>query len=367
MKILIFFCLFICLASCDLGMRKNNANEHIVERKNVVKYAKHFAIYDYDTLQLIHIKDPNTGKIMKKYFISESLVYKDYKKLPNFLDKIITLSSTNIGMLSILDMEDAICGVSDKDYLYNATVKENIELGKTVELGDEATISTESIFKTKAQLIFFSGFGKEFQNSDILEQQNVLSIPIYDWEEHHPLGKAEWIVFFGYLCGKKEEAKEYFDMVTKQYSDICKILEDVKSTATIMSGNMIGDVWNCPGGKSYRAMLFKDAKLKYAYSKTDESGSLSLPFEKILEDNAEADFWFSPGFSTFTGLNAANGNAELFKSFKEQNVYCYSANQDKYWEMAASEPHHVLFDFVSICHPGILPDQTTYFFDKLTP
>ena len=364
MRIYIFIFSLLFLSACK--SREDKKNKAPVKKEgDIIEFARHFELFDYDTLQLIHIKNTESGKIERKYFISESLEYKDYQKLPNFLDKIITLSSTNVGMLSKINMEGIIVGVSDYNYVHNATVKEGIELDKVAELGDEYAISPERILKSKAQIVFFSGFGKKFPNEDKLQKQEVLSIPIYDWKELHPLGKAEWILLFGYICNQKEEALSYFNKVRREYFETLKILRSQPKDVQIMSGNLHSDTWHCPAGNSFMARLFDDAKLKYFYSDNTETGSLLLNPEKAYGDFQEADFWFNPGVSSKNMLLSINPKADLFKAYQNDQIYCYSHNSAKYWELAAIEPHHVLFDYVSICHPGILKEQSTYFFEKL--
>ena len=51
-----------------------------------------------------------------------------------------------------------------------------------------------------------------------IKKLNILCLPIYDWKETHPLGKAEWIKFIGYLVGKQDEANDYFKHLEIRYN-----------------------------------------------------------------------------------------------------------------------------------------------------
>ncbi len=366
MRALLIIFLPALLIAC--GPRKNTEKQVDSEHgRNLVRYAHHFEIFDYDTVQVIHIRNPENGEIEYRYFLSESENYKPgYEKLPNFLDKVAALSATQIGMLGKLDEEHIISAITDADYVYNALVREGVETDKVMELGDESAVSPERIINSEAQIVFYSGFGKAFPHADKLAKRDVLTIPVYDWKELHPLGKAEWILFFGYICGKAEEAKAYFEKTEREYQALLYKAREVEESPSVLSGNLYGDIWHCPGGKSYMAHLFHDAQLSYRYSNTSETGSVALSLENIFRENRDADFWFNPGVASKNALIMSNPRAEEFKAYQNDAVYCYSHNSAKYWELAAIEPQHVLYDYLMICHPGSVKDQSSYFYEKLS-
>jgi iron complex transport system substrate-binding protein len=211
----------------------------------------------------------------------------------------------------------------------------------------------------------YSGFGSEFPHTDQLIKLGTVCIPNYDWKENHPLGKAEWIKFFGYLTGKQKIAESYFNNVVKEYKHLSKIALKAKTKPTVFSGNITGEIWYTPAGESFFAKLFKDANCNYVYADTKGIGSIELSFERILLDNKNTDFWFNPGFSPLDAIVEANPKMSYFKSVQNKNVFCYSPHMDFFWELGAVEPHHVLEDLIKIMHPELVKDKQLHFYKNI--
>ena len=82
-----------------------------------------------------------------------------------------------------------------------------ISKGQIIEFENEVNPSFEKLLKTKANVLIYSGFTKDYPKSKELEKAGLICIPNFDWKEDDPLGRAEWILFFGYLTGKEKLAK----------------------------------------------------------------------------------------------------------------------------------------------------------------
>ena len=75
------------------------------------------------------------------------------------------------------------------------------------------------------------GFGITSENADF-QQQKALGIPlIFDagWMEHHPLGRAEWIKFFGVVT-QAQATDSLFETVSEQYQKVIDSLQNVKAS-----------------------------------------------------------------------------------------------------------------------------------------
>lgn len=318
-----------------------------------IRYAKNFSIRQKSGRYTLEILNPETGKIERSIRLSEKI------------DRMIALSSTHIGMLDKLAKTDCVVGVSSMNYISNESVKQRFQEGKVIELGEESSIPLEQIVASKADVILYSGFSKDFPHRTQLEQLGILCIPNYDWREIHPLGKAEWIKVFGILLGKESEANAYFDRIEQEYLTLVKKAEKLEKSECLMSGNIIGDVWYTPAGESYNAHLFRDARISYPYAETEGTGSTSLTLERVLKDNVNCAFWINPGATSLDELESMNPKAGFFSSFKEKKVYCYSAKGNAFWERSAAEPHHVLSDLIQITHPDAGLSDKLYFYSRL--
>lgn len=319
-----------------------NQNETVSSKKNAVSvtHAKHFDLTEVDSTIQLHLFDPESGKLQKTLVIEKQKVY-----------RIISLISTTNGAISALKGSDHIIGISNGNYLHDKEILALFQSGKIKEYGFEGEQSLEQLLKSKANVILYSGFGDKFPHEDQLEKMGILVIPVYDWRENDPLGKAEWIKVMGALLHKQKEANAYFEDVKKSYESLRKRLTSNSKGKTVLVGNLTNDIWFTPAGDSYGARLLEDAGAAYVYSETMGTGSLSYSMEKILIDNQKTDIWINPGFSTKKEILRANPNAKHLTCLN--NCYGYEPNLNDYWERSAIRPDLVLSDLIDIFHPEL--------------
>lgn len=261
---------------------------------------------------------------------------------------MLTLAGTDIGMLSLLHLEDRICGVSDRRTVYNSKVLTRIASEKIIDFGNQDQLSVERILLSKAQLISYSSFGKDFPHEKELALAGLVCLPILDWKEQHPLGKAEWLKVYGYLLGKERKAIALFNQTAENYNRLKAASKKNELKANVFSGNQTGEIWFCPAGDSYEAQLIADAGGDYTYKNTHGTGSLSLTPEKVFTDNRQSNIWINPEAASYTELKQKQPKAIHFNAFSAKKIYCYSSNMNKYWETAACQPDKVLSDLLTI-------------------
>ncbi len=345
--------------SCD--SQKENDN---LTGENIVRYAKYLRIIEKGNLTTIEILSPETGEAEQTLNLTKELVKTNhFLQVP--VSKMAVQSSTHVGMLSKLNEIDKIVGITNRLYVFNEELLENIEKGKVVELGEEGQIPVESLLKTKCKTLIYSGFGKEYPYQKQLNAAMVKCIANYDWREVHPLGKAEWILLFGYLTGKEKEAKIYFDKIENEYLALEEKAKKLKNYPTVLEGNLFGESWFAPAGESFKAQLLKDAHVHYQYVDTKGTGSLPLTLEKILSDNLDTEHWINPGFPTKEKLFAFHPKLKYLGPVTKNKIYDYSKSGNRYWELSAIEPQKILSDYLSIFHPTEFPKKNLYFYQEV--
>ena len=354
--------LFI-IASCNQNQKQNDAR-----KKNEVQFAKHFQLEKSDSILLLHILDPEKNTIEKKYALTrklETVIPRGYLRIMIPIKSITALSSTQIGMLSVLNQEQKINGISDKNYVWNSKVQTGVKNGQIVEVGNEGMIALEKLIKIKPSIVMYSGFGKEFPHQKQLEQIGIQCVVNYDWKEMNPLGKAEWIKVLGALTDQLEESENYFNQLVGDYNSLKNLAQKSNVSPTVFSGNITGDIWYTPAGESFTAQLFKDANLDYVYKQTNGTGSLALSFEKILSENTKTPYWINPEHPIIEEILNLNPKMNFFDAVKNKNVFCYSKNMNYYWEMSAIQPHHVLSDIIQLLHPDVKLQKKLYFYQNI--
>lgn len=354
---LLFFGIVLLLFSCGI----NSDGSQIPDSENLCKYSKWLRISESRDLVRIEIINPDDpSKIVKLQlpnFKSKKNKSQTYD-VKNPIQKMAVLSSTHIGMLGELNLIDHIVAVADLKYVHNTKLKNK----GAIELGEEQLISAEKIISSGAEMVIYSGFSNEFPKQELLHKIGIETIPNYDWREVHPLGRAEWILLFGYLTGHAEEAKNKFDQICTNYENIKDKVQGNESILTL-SGNITGDFWYAPAGESYHAQLFDDAGLSYLFSKEKGTGSLSLSFEKILGITDNVNLWLNPGFQSKTQILRSHPKSRLLKPLRLSSVFCYSHDTNKYWELSACRPDLILSDYAEL-KKGIQMESNKLFFYK---
>lgn len=346
--------LFLGCNTNKSGVEGNNElnKDALVPQITTVEYAKRFSLEIKGDHYQLNILDPETGKTERSFSINK-----------NKERKIISLTTTLNGMLSLLEAQDFIVGITDRDYLYDLRYIEAVQTGKIAEFGDESTYSIEKIINSGANTILYSGFGDDFPNREKLEKLKFDIIPIYDWRENHPLGKAEWIKVAGILTGNEKEAVAYFNKVVEEYNNTKALVQSVNKKPLVLSGNLIGDIWYTPGGDSYMAKLIADAGGDFIYKDRSGTGSSEFSMEQILEDNQNTAIWLNPGFETKHMIEKMNPHVKHLKAY--DNTYCYSPQMNKFWALSAAEPQYMLADLIHIFHPEIKAIDTLYFYSRI--
>jgi iron complex transport system substrate-binding protein len=153
--------------------------------------------------------------------------------------------------------------------------------------------------------------------------------------------------------------------IEKNYNNLKKEAKKLSVSELVLSGNIIGGEWFCPGGNSFNARLFKDANISYNYFNNENTGSISLSQEKILSENIHAKYWINPGVGSLLELKNINSKAILFDAYKNKQVYCYFSNKNFFWEISSIEPDKILSDLITITHPDLKFNRKLYFYNRL--
>jgi iron complex transport system substrate-binding protein len=350
------------------GCKTKTSSSTKIDEDSDTRFASHLRIFDEDSVVRIHIIRSDAKQTEFKMLLADQkpkTIPEDYIFIQTPIKHIAALSSTQIGMLDKVGSIETINAVSNEKYIYNPILLKKIGSGTVTSLGDEGIIPVESLIRSGSKFVIYSDFGKDFPHSEKLAEMGIICIPNSDWRETHPLGKAEWIKFFGYLTGKKETANAVFQETVKAYTELLSKTQNVKHKPLVTSGNMIGDIWFAPAGESYNALLLKHAGANYIYKTSKGNGSTERSAEQVIIDNQKTALWINPGFTTKQEIVRNFPKAKYLSFFAGPNIYCYSFQMNKFWEYSASEPHHVLEDLIRIFHPEILPDGKMYFYSAV--
>ena len=301
-----------------------------------------------------------------------------------------------------LGCQQAIRGVCDLNYINIPDVRKRAaSAGKAsagnasaqnsiVDCGSSMAPDIERIIALKPEAILVS----PFENSGGYGKLDKLHIPIIeaaDYMESSPLGRAEWMKFYGMLFGKDKNisttaagkaseaavgkasgaaagkaseatllascelrADSLFAQIEKEYLDLKAEAGKLPKGLSILTERKTGNVWYVPGGQSTIGILLKDANARYIFSDDQHSGSLPMSPEQILAKGSQVDVW---AFKYFGGaplsqvqlLQEYDGYKAL-AAFSRGNIYQVDSSMVPYFELTSFHPELLLREFIILAH-----------------
>lgn len=371
---LLILSLFIFSSSCK---KKNLKNDVENEVKNNIKYAKGFEIVEKNGIKklIINTAYQQSDKVFEFDIVQKKPNKKiDYKtsviEVP--IEKIVVTSTTHIPMVELLNEENSIIGFPYSKYVSSEKTRNLIDTGMIKEIGKETSLNTEILLDLQPELVVGYSISSADKSLTTIQKSGINVIYNGDWLEETPLGRAEWIKFFGVLFNKEKQADSIFKVIEANYKKVKNIALNSYKKSTILSGAIMSkDIWNLPAGKSFVAQFLNDASLNYLWKNTQGKGSLSLSFESVFDKGKNADFWIAPGyFLTKEQMLNSNQIYNQFDAFKNDQIYTPSTKKGKtggiiYYELGGTRPDLVLKDIVKITNPDLLPDYKYTFFEKM--
>lgn len=281
------------------------------------------------------------------------------------LESNVVFTAPHCQLMYELGCKNAITGVCDKDYINIPDIKERVKLsdGKAstsdtdkviIDCGSSMQPDIERIIALKPEGLFIS----PFENSGGYGKLDKLHIPIIetaDYMETSPLGRAEWMKFYGLLFKSEERSDSLFSSIEKEYMALKAEAAKLPQGLSILTERKMGSVWYVPGGKSTMGILLKDANAKYIFADDTHSGSLAYGPERILSKGTQIDVW---AFKYFGGkalsksdLLAEYEGYKALKTFNQNSIYQVDTSTQPYFELTSFHPEILLREFIILAHP----------------
>lgn len=366
--------LILCLLLSACGGRKQSSSPESEGDTLTLKYAKNLCIVKYNDYTLATLRNPwDTTKVLRTYILTDkskpqpsSLPQGTLVQVP--LSRSLVYSSVHCSLLDELEAVNQIKGVCDLSYISIPSIQEGCRSGKITNAGNSMSPDIEKIIDMHPDAILLS----PYENSNGYGRIEKLNIPIIecaDYMETSPLGRAEWMRFFGLLYGCEHKTDSLFAQVEKEYSDIKSKTSSLSERPSVFSELKIGSTWYVAGGNSTTSRFFADAGARYVFSQLPQSGSVALSAEAVLDKAQNADFWLikynQDKDKTYTELKKEDVLYAQFEAFKNRQIYGCNTHYIRFYEESPFHPEYLLKDFVKIFHPELLPDYQSRYFHSL--
>ena len=324
-----------------------------------IKYAKGLQV-DYRS-DGIHVTITNPDPAVKTCKPQHLVIKKSSSRF-------ICTTALQLGNFEVLGLEDKIVGINSLRHIFSLKMLDQLENGKTIEIGKEGNFDLEAVMAARPDYILVSA--SKYGGFEALKECGIPLVLHHGYKETNPLGQAEWIKLIGLLTGETRRANAVFSDIEHKYltlkNEVEKEYKGKKKLPTVISGRQIRDGWYIVGGKSYMAQIFKDAGADYIMKDNNESGGVTLDFEAVYAKGIHADFWQTDGTSnggySLKDLAAEDSRYATMDAYKNKHVIFCDLSQTPYRELAGIQPHFLLADFVKAFHPELLPHYTPKYY-----
>ena len=385
-KAVLFLGIASLFVSCQMG--KTQAGNDVDAGDTIpLKYAKHLTMVKHgeEYTEVILANPWKEGTLLHRYILvpkgkeGDEIVNRLAKRRSSSArcatDTVRTPVTSSVifmgphcQLMYELGCKNAISGVCDMNYINIPDIKKRV-----MDCGSGMQPDIERIISLKPEALLVS----PFENSGGYGKLDKLHIPIIeaaDYMETSPLGRAEWMKFYGMLFGEKVDdekpspspaereryvscesrADSLFARIEKEYLSLKAQAAEMPKGLSILTERKTGNVWYVPGGQSTIGIQLKDANAIYIFEDDQHSGSLPMSPEQILAKGKQVDVW---AFKYFGGaplsqvqlLQEYDGYKAL-AAFNRGNIYQVDTSTVPYFELTSFHPELLLREFIILAH-----------------
>lgn len=330
-------------------------------------------IVRYDGYSVATLADPwNVGKTLHTYVLVPRDSHIPDGSLPagatvvrTPLTRAVSFTTVHADLAVGLGCGSAIVGIADLKYVKIPYILDGFHAGRIADVGSSMSPDVERIIDLSPDAVLLS----PFENSGGYGRLDNTGIPVIecsDYMEPTALGRAEWMRFYGMLFGAEREADSLFACVDSSYTALKTLAARAPARRSVLVDKKTGGVWYVPGGRSTIGGLLADAGAVYPFAADTHAGSLSLPFETVLDRAGESDVWlfrYSSARPVTYGelLSEFHGYGRM-RPFRERRCYGCNVETTRFYEETPFRPDYLLADLIRIVSPETaLPGALRYF------
>lgn len=365
--------MLLLLVSCSGRRASTNLSHNTIE----LKYAKGLKIEKGQDYSIVSIINPwDTTLLLQKYILVDSLTNLSNVPMGTIIKvpikNIAVYSSVHISILEMLGKINDVSGICEVQYIDSDFIKNKVKIGDIADLGESTSPNIEKIIDSGTEYVISSPF-KDMGYGGV----DKLGIPIIeaaDYMENHPLGRAEWIKFFGLLADKDSIANAIFNKTELEYLLLKDSVNDYifknnLTKPTLLTEMKYGAHWFVSAGESCMGKMFADAGCDYIFSYLPGQGSSPFSFEEVLDKGIAADFWLIKYNSsvdlTYSSLESSFSLYSQFDAFKNKKIYGCNTGKISFYEEYPMNPQYLLKDLINTFYPNLFNNYTPRYFKPL--
>ena len=361
-----------CIQSYD-------ANKDYFPYKTNVEFAEGFTLSYYNNYKVLEVLSPWPGaEASETYLLVQCGTprpsgFEDAYTIEVPVKSIVTLSTTYLPHLEILDEVEALVGLGNDAYVYSEDIRERVQAGEIQVVGGDSTVDLETTLTLSPDLII--AYSSGFPDSDahpLLRSADQSVFLNTEFREPTPLGRAEWFKTTAAFLNREADADSFFEEVVETYQNLVALAHDQTERPTVFVNTPWEGVWYMAGGNSYVANYIDDAGADYLWAEDQSQGSLFLDFEEVFARAQSADYWLQVGMHPDrASLNSVDPRFAEFKAYETGRLFnpdlrVSETGASDMFEGAVARPHLVLADLVALFYPQLLPDHEFVYYRQLS-
>jgi len=338
-------CLALAVCACAGGPAASAGlgNGWEPEGETPLQYATQFTVEHYQGgCRLLTLADGSRFFVVPEGEAVPEGIAADITVLQRPIGDVYLAGTAVMCLFDALDSLEAITLSGTKaDGWYIENARAAMERGDILYAGKYSEPDYELILQKGCRLAVESTM--ILHTPDVKEKLLELGVPVLvdlSSQESHPLGRTEWIKFYGALLGREDEAAAFFNR-QKQYLD--------ETAASGDTGKTVAFFYISPAGYAvarrsgdYLTKMIELAGGRYIFTDLGDpetaTSTVALEMERFYATAKDADVIIYN--STITGSQGMQSLEELlaksellrdFKAVQTGNVWC--TNQNLYQEM----------------------------------
>ncbi len=327
MKVVLFYISFLLII---VGCNNSSLPVEATSGQALISYAREFKIFEFDTTYVIAIGD-------KRFRFSKNIKNSTY----------VLSGVTQLQFLKALKEDSSVVGLFDVDYFNDSIVSSRLAKREILNFKQANSPDWELLIKHSQSIVL--GYSSFNMDAEMIKNLNLKMLPINEFQENHPLGKAEWIKVFGVISGKYALADSIFRKIEERYLAAKPSENDSSYKPKVIAGEYYDGVWTVPGSNSYIATLVNDAGGEYLI-KNEKQSVVMMNKETFSSYLKDAEYWRRVSRESWDVSKVTK--AELRRKFQvhpdrlKALIYC-DVSKVNYFDAVLLNPEKELQDFVN--------------------
>jgi len=340
--------------------------------KAVTENAATFTVEYRRSFKVVTVKEAYVGGPSERYVLLQcgapppaltgELARAEVVPVP--ITSLFVLSTTHLSLLADLGRVDVLTGVAQRDAVMDDQATARIKAGKVIEFAKIGlAVDVERVVTSRPSLLMAGGTSTP--TLSVIKTAGVPVVANTEWLEPTALGRAEWVKYMALFLNNERKAQTLYSTMKERYRSLSAraLALPESERPLVMTGRSTRGLFTIAGGRSYVAVLIKDAGGRYAWADNGAVGSASIDLEAQVQRAANADIWINGGgWATLAAMLDDEPRYAAFKAYRQGQVWTYERRQqaagaNDYWSRSVTHPDLLLADLVKIFHPRLMPEH----------